>query len=97
MTGPGVAASGRRLRGLSGILAGGLVALFVVLLVGWAVTTRTGSPGPGTGMLVGHGVAAVVGVVAQVTADRRRDRIGLLASLLVLAVAVAVLCGYWLF
>jgi hypothetical protein len=84
----------RIVRGISGVLAGGLVALFVVLLVGWAVTTRTGSPGPGLAMLVGHGLAAVAAVVLQVLADRRRR---VLAPFVVIAVAVAVLCGYWLF
>ena len=91
------ATSGRFMRGLSGVAAGGLVALFVVLLVGWTLTTRTGSAGPGTGMLVGHGLAAVAAVVAQVVADRRRDAIATLCSLGVLVLAIVVLCGYWLF
>jgi hypothetical protein len=91
------ATSGRLLRGLSGTAAGGLVALFVVLLVGWMLTTRTGSAGPGTGMLVGHGLAAAAAVVAQVAADRRRDGVATLCSLGILALAVVVLCGYWLF
>lgn len=89
--------SGRLLRGLSGVTAGGLVALFVVLLVGWLLTTRTGTAGPGTGMLVGHGLAAAGAVAGQVVADRRRDGVGTLAAAVVLAVGVAVLCGYWLF
>jgi hypothetical protein len=85
------------LRGLSGIAAGGLVALFVALLVGWVLTTRTGTAGPGAAMLVGHGIAAVAAVVGQVVADRRTDRVGALAAAGVVVVAVAVLCGYWLF
>lgn len=97
MSGPRVASSRRWLRGLSGMVAGGLVALVVVLLVGWVLTMRTGSAGPGTGMLVGHGIATVAAVVAQVVADRRRDRVGTLASVVVLAIAVGVLCGYWFF
>ena len=89
--------SGRVLRGVSGIAAGGLVALFVVLLVGWVLTTRTGTAGPGAAMLVGHGIAAAAGVAGQVVADRRADRVGALAAAGVVVVAVAVLCGYWLF
>jgi hypothetical protein len=88
---------GRLLRGVSGIVAGGLAALAVVLFVGWVVTARSGTAGPGTGMLLGHGIAAVVALAGQSVADRRRDRTGLLAAVGVLAVGVAVLCGFWLF
>lgn len=85
------------LRASSATAAGGLVALFVALLVGWLLTSRTGTAGPGTAMLVGHGVAAAAAVAAQIVADRRRDAAGAAAAVGVLAVAVAVLCGYWLF
>ncbi|GAA4559817.1 hypothetical protein [Pseudonocardia xishanensis] len=89
--------SGRLLRGFSGVLAAGLVGLFVVLLAGWVFTTRTGSPGPGAGMLVGHGLAALAAVAAQVVADRRAGRRGALAAWVVIALAILVLGGYWLF
>ncbi len=92
--GPGRA--GRLLRGLSGVLAGGLVGLALVLLAGWLLTTRAGSTGPSTGMLVGHGLAAVLAVAAQLVADRRADRIGILAAFGVLVVSVVVLVVYWL-
>ncbi|MFC5993991.1 hypothetical protein ACFQE5_07180 [Pseudonocardia hispaniensis] len=87
---------GRVLRGCSGVLAGGLVTFAMVLLAGWFFTTRTGSAGPGTGMLMGHWLAAVVAGVAQVVADRRTDRTGTIAALGVLAVTAAVLGIYWL-
>ncbi|NMH93607.1 hypothetical protein HF519_18905 [Pseudonocardia bannensis] len=86
----------RALRGVSGVLAGGLVALALVLLAGWLVTTRTGSPGPGTGILIGHGLAAVVAVAAQLVADRRSGRPGALAALAVVSISAAVLAVYWL-
>jgi hypothetical protein len=89
--------AGRVLRGTSGVLAAGLAGLFAVLLAGWAFTTGTGSAGPGPGMLVGHGVAAAAAVVVQVVADRRDGRGGALAAWLVIAIAAAVLAGYWLF
>jgi hypothetical protein len=77
------------LRTLSGVLAGGLVALALVLGAGWFYADRTGSPGPGTGMLVGHAVAAALAVGAQWWVDRRRDRAGTLAAAaLVVAVSV---------
>jgi len=88
---------GRLLRGCSGVLAAGLVGLFVVLVAGWLFTTRTGSPGPGTGMLVGHGLAALAAVVAQVVADRRAGRPGAVAAWLVVGLAALILGGYWLF
>ncbi|GAA1842942.1 hypothetical protein GCM10009836_22920 [Pseudonocardia ailaonensis] len=97
-TNPGRTRAGRVLRGFSGILAAGLVGLVVVLIVvGWALTTRTGTAGPGTGLLVGHGIAAAVAVAAQVVADRREGLVGAVAAWLVVAVAAVVLAVYWLF
>jgi hypothetical protein len=89
--------AGRLLRGVSGVLAAGLVGVTVILLAGWATTTRTGTAGPGTGMLLGHGAAAVVAVVAQVVADRRRDRAGVLAAWAAIVLVSAVVAWYWLF
>ena len=68
------------LRGLSGVLVGGLVALALVLLAGWVYADRTGLPGPGLGMLVGHVRGRGRAVVAQVWVDRRTDRVGTLAA-----------------
>jgi hypothetical protein len=85
------------LRGLSGVLVGGLVALALVLLAGWFYADRIGLPGPGTGMLVGHLVAAAVAVAAQVWADRRTDAVGTLAALTLSAVVVGGLTAAWLF
>jgi hypothetical protein len=84
-------------RGLSGVLVGGLVALALVLLAGWFYADRTGLPGPGAGMLVGHLVAAAVAVMAQVWADRRTDRFGTLAAAGLSAVIVGGLTLVWLF
>jgi hypothetical protein len=85
------------LRGLSGVLVGGLVALALVLLAGWFYADRTGLPGPGLAVLVGHGVAAVVAVVAQVWVDHRRDRTGTLAAAALAALVVGGLTLVWLF
>jgi hypothetical protein len=84
-------------RGLSGVLVGGLVALALVLLAGWFYAERAGLPGPGAGMLVGHLVAAAAAVVAQVWADRRTDRVGTLAALALSAALVGGLTLVWLF
>ncbi len=85
------------LRGLSGLLVGGLFALALVLLAGWFYAGRTGLPGPGLGMLIGHLVAAVAAVVAQVWVDRRTGPIGTLAAAALAALIVGGLALVWLF
>ena len=85
------------LRGLSGVLVGGLVALALVLLAGWFYADRTGLPGPGLGVIVGHGVAAVAAVIAQIWVDRRRDRTGTLAAAALAVLVVGGLTLTWLF
>jgi hypothetical protein len=84
-------------RGLSGVLVGGLVALALVLLAGWVYADRTGLPGPGTAMLIGHGMAAVAAVVAQVWVDRRPDRTGTLVAAALAVLVVGGLTLVWLF
>jgi hypothetical protein len=84
-------------RGLSGMLVGGLVALALLLLAGWWYADRTGFPGPGPGMLVGHGIAAVAAVIAQLWVDRRADRVGTLGAVLLAAAVVGGLTAVWLF
>ena len=84
------------LRDLSGVLAGGLVALTLVLLAGWFYADRAGLPGPGQGVVVGHCVAAVAVVIAQIWVDRRRDRIGTLGAAALAALVVVGLALVWL-
>jgi hypothetical protein len=83
-------------RGLTGVLAGGLVALLVALVIAWVVSRNADMPGPGTATLVWHAVAVVVAVAAQVYADRHRDGRGLLAAVVVLLTAAALLFFQWL-
>ncbi|MGH3842945.1 MAG: hypothetical protein ACRDS0_16080 [Pseudonocardiaceae bacterium] len=88
--------SGRALRGLSGVLAGGLVALAIVLcLAQWLGATR-GFPGPGRSAVVGHLVAALAAIALQVAAERCRGRTAALASWSVLLLAAVVLWFGWL-
>jgi hypothetical protein len=84
-------------RGLSGLLTGGLVALALVLVAGWFYADHAGLPGPGIGMLIGHVAAAAVAVVAQVYVDRRTDRVGSLAAAALAALIVGGLALAWLF
>jgi hypothetical protein len=92
---PRASPAGRVLRAVSGVLAGGLVALAVGLVAAWYLASGAGVPGPGAGVLVGHGLAAVAAVVAQVRADRRPDGRGALAAWVVVALAAAVLVLQW--
>jgi len=85
------------LRALSGLLVGGLVALALVLAAGWVYADRSGLPRPGLGMLIGHAVAAVAAVVAQVWVDRRTDRVGTLAAAGLAAAIVGGLTLVWLY
>ncbi|WP_232660424.1 hypothetical protein [Pseudonocardia sp. TRM90224] len=82
------------LRGFSGLLAGGLVLLALVLVA--TQFLAAGTDGPGTSMLVWHGVAAVVAVGAQVHADRTPGPRGTVAALVVVGIAAAVLAFLWL-
>ncbi len=97
VTRPGARRRRSLARGLSGVLVGGLVALALVLLGGWFYADRSGLPGPGLGVLVGHGTAAVAAVVAQVWVDRRPDRTGTLAAAALAALVVGGLALTWLF
>jgi hypothetical protein len=83
-------------RTLTGLLAGGLVALALALVVAWLAADRIGSPGPGPVMLIWHGVAAVLAVLAQVQADRRGGLPGRLAMAAVVVITAAVLAVQWL-
>ncbi len=88
--------AGRFLRGASGLLAGGLVALAVGLGIAWFVANRYGSVGPGPVTLAWHGVGAVAGVLAQVQADRRYDVLGTLAAWAVVVITALVVTIEWL-
>ena len=83
-------------RTITGLLAGGLVALTLALVVAWFVADKVGSPGPGPGMLAWHTVAAVAAVVAQVQADRRTGLPGRLAMAAVVVITTVVLAVQWL-
>lgn len=88
--------AGARLRGFTGLLAGGLVVLALALLATWAVAAHFGTPGPGTGTLAWHAGAAVAAVIAQRQADRRSGAPGVLAAVAVLVITGVLLAVQWL-
>ena len=90
-------AGGGGLRGLSGVLAAGMVALVVGLVVAWVVALREGSHrARGAATLLVHAATAVVAVVAQVYADRTPGARGALVAAGVIVLVGAVLTVEWL-
>ena len=83
-------------RGLSGVLAGGVVALAVtVCLAQWWAST-SGDAGPGSAEVVGHVLAALGAVALQLVAERSRGRMAALAAWCIVLLAAAVLWfGWW--
>ena len=86
----------RLLRGFSGVLAGGLVALSVALLVAGIMAQQRAVPGPGLLTIAGHAVAAVVAVLVQRRADRAAGLVAAGAALGVVALTAVVLGVQWL-
>jgi uncharacterized membrane protein YpjA len=86
----------RLLRGFSGLLAGGLVALAVLLLVAAIVAQQRAVPGPGAVMVAGHVAAAVAAVLVQRRADRARGPAAVGAAIAVVALTAVVLAVQWL-
>lgn len=85
----------RKLPGLTGMVAAGLVVLACAVLAAQVWAWSGGHPGPGAGMVTGHGAAAVVAVSAQHVVDRRRGRWARVCAALVAAVALTVLLAFW--
>jgi hypothetical protein len=86
----------RLLRGFSGVLAGGLVALALALLVAGIVARQHTVPGPGAVPIAGHVVAAAVAVLVQRRADRTTGAAAAGAALGVVALTAVVLGVQWL-
>ena len=78
------------------MLAGGLVALLVALVVAWVVALRAGSPGPGAAVLAVHAIGAVAAVAVQRYADRTPGPRGVFAALATTVIVTAVLAFEWL-
>ncbi|MEV8439822.1 hypothetical protein AB0425_20810 [Actinosynnema sp. NPDC051121] len=82
-------------RGVSGALAVGLVLLALAMIGVQFYAGARDLPGPGPAVVAGHGVAAVIAVVAQVVADRRRGWAVALCGLVVVLLVVATLWFFW--
>lgn len=93
MTGAG--AGLRFLRGLSGIVTGGLVVLALGVAVTQYLGHSRGFPGPGALSVAAHIVAAIVAVVTQRITDHRRGFSAVLGALVVFVAAGLVLWTQW--
>lgn len=82
--------------GLSGVLAGGLVALAITMCLAQWLASASGYPGPGSGVVAGHVLAALAAAGLQCAAERFHGRMATMAAWSVVALAVAVLWFGWL-
>jgi hypothetical protein len=81
---------------LSGVLAGGLVALAIAVCVAQWLASMSGRPGPGVTAVIGHGVAALAAVALQLAAERSSRRSAALCSWSILLLVTGVLWfGWW--
>lgn len=85
----------RVLRGFSGFVAGGVVALTLVVVGAAVLGGERDFPGPGTQSVTWHLVASVLVVGVQWWADRRRGVLAVGASVLVIAAAIGLLWTQW--
>ena len=85
----------RTLRGLSGVVAGGVVVLTVVVLVAAYLASDRDFPGPGAESIAAHVVASVLVVGLQVFSDRRRGGTSALASGAILVITALLLWTQW--
>ncbi|QBJ97801.1 hypothetical protein ERC79_19040 [Rhodococcus sp. ABRD24] len=85
----------RALRALSGVVAGGVVVLTLVVIGAAFLASDRGFPGPGRESIVVH-VLVSIGVVAlQVVADRRRAGAAALSSVAILVFTGLLLWTQW--
>lgn len=85
----------RMLRGLSGVVSGGVVVLTVAVIVAAYLATNRDFPGPGAESIAAHVVVSVLAVGLQIFADRRRAAASVLASGLILALTGLLLWTQW--
>lgn len=85
----------RVLRALSGVVCGAVLVLTLVVCGAQYLAGDRGFPGPGTTSVAAHVVAALVALIAQVTADRRSGGAALLSSLVVIFTASILMITQW--
>ncbi|MFD6158927.1 hypothetical protein ACFWF7_00190 [Nocardia sp. NPDC060256] len=82
-------------RGLSGVVAAGTVALMLVVVGTALVAARRDFPGPGSESVTWHVVSAVIAVAAQIYSDKRRGLAAFSGSVVVFVAAGLLLWTQW--
>ena len=82
-------------RVVSGAVTGAVLILAVVVLGAQYLSGERGFPGPGSTSVSAHLFAAVVAVLAQIVADRRRGAVSLAACGVVIITASILLITQW--
>lgn len=85
----------RALRGLSGVVAGGVVVLTLVVIGTAYLASDRGFPGPGGESITAHVLASVAVVGLQVFADRRRGGTAVMSAIAALAITGLLLWSQW--
>lgn len=85
----------RFVRAVSGVMAGAVLVLAVVVCVARYLAGEREFPGPGTESVAAHVVAAVVVTVAQVAADNRRGVVAVGASSVVIFTGLILMITQW--
>ena len=87
---------GRATVELSGVLAGGLVALAITVCLAQWLAGASGYPGPGSATVVGHVLVGLGAVGLQLAAERFPGRVATLAACSIGVLAAAALWfGWW--
>lgn len=82
-------------RGVSGVVAAGTVALMLVVIGTAVVAARRDFPGPGSESVAWHVASAVIAVAAQIYSDKRRGFAALSGSAVVFVAAGLLLWTQW--
>lgn len=82
-------------RGLSGIVAGGVVVLAVTVVGAAFLGARRGFPGPGGVAVTWHVIAALMVVAVQIAMDRRHGPLVLLGCSIVFLITGCLLWTQW--
>ncbi|MGK8486993.1 hypothetical protein [Nocardia asiatica] len=83
------------MRGLSGIVAGGMVVGMLVVAGAAVLADRRGFPGPGGESVAWHVAAAAVALAAQIYSDRHRGAAAFSGSMVVFLAAGLLLWTQW--
>ncbi|MFC9996759.1 hypothetical protein [Nocardia sp. NPDC127526] len=85
----------RLVRGVSGVVAGGVVVLAATVIGAEIIGIRRGFPGPGWDTVAWHTGAALAVSAAQIFADRRRGFASFSGSMVVFLIAGYLLWAQW--